>query len=308
MQQAIILCPLFKDEASFRHFAAEVEKESETIQSFKLSFLVVNDGTDSLRLSSNLPMRIIHLHRNIGHQKAIAIGLAYAHHHLQFDRLIIMDCDGEDRPADIKNLLTSMSSIAVAKRMSRQEGRGFRFFYYLYKLLFFVLVGKPISFGNFMALTKNEADKLVYYSELWNHLAGTVIKSKLPFTYIESHRGKRYEGNSKMNFTSLLLHGLGAIGVFIEIVASRLMLFSLLLIAIAVASILIILYVKYFTTRAIPGWTTTTVSAMLIVILQSFLLSLFTIFIYLSFQAQRKFIPAYHYNDYVRSVETTNND
>ena len=74
------------------------------------------------------------------------------------------------------------------------------------------------------------------------------------------------------------------------------------------AAILVIVYVKYFTNNAIPGWATTTVSSMLIVILQSFLLSLFTIFIYHSFQSQRKFIPATHYNDYVKSVETNSND
>jgi hypothetical protein len=311
MQHAIILCPLYKDEASFNRFAVAIEKEIQLITNYSFSILVVNDGTDNLNLISKLPLHIVHLHRNIGHQKAIAIGLAYAHHHLPFDKMVIMDCDGEDKPGDIKNLLAASDrhqSIAVAKRLSRQEGNQFKFFYYIYKMLFFILTGKRISFGNFMALSRKEAGNLVYYSEIWNHLAGSIIKSKLSYTLVPSHRGKRFEGESKMNFSSLLLHGLGALGVFIEIIASRLLVFSLLMIAIAVIAILIIVYVKYFTSSAIPGWATTTVSSMLIVILQSFLLSLFTIFIYLSFQSQRKFIPATHYNDYVKSVETKSND
>jgi hypothetical protein len=197
--------------------------------------------------------------------------------------------------------------IIVAKRASRQEGQGFRIFYLAYKFLFRLLTGKQISFGNFMLLPKKDVNKIVHYSEIWNHLAGAIVKSKIPFRIINIHRGKRYEGSSNMNFTSLLLHGLGAIGVFIDIIASRLLIFSLVMILVSLLAIAIIISIKLFTDKAIPGWATTAVSSMLIVLLQSFLLSLFTIFLYLSFQGQRKFIPALHYTDYVQSVETSNN-
>jgi hypothetical protein len=311
MQHTIILCPLYNDEISFNIFAAEIEKQLNEISDEKFSFLIVNDGTHELKLQSKLPIIIIHLNRNIGHQKAIALGLAYAHHHLTFNQIIVMDCDGEDKPEDVVVLLDKArtdSRIIVAKRIRRQEGTTFQFFYRIYKLMFFILTGKRISFGNFMLLPKKAGDKIVHYSEIWNHLAGTIIKSKIPCISIETHRGKRYEGNSKMNFTDLLLHGLGAIGVFIEIIASRLLIFSLLMIAISVIAILIILFIKLFTVRAIPGWATTALSSMLIVLLQSFLLSLFTIFLYLSFQSQRKFIPALHFMDYVQSVEILSNE
>ena len=107
-----------------------------------------------------------------------------------------------------------------------------------------------------------------------------------------------------MSFNLLLMHGLGAIAVFIEIIASRLLIFSLLLIGISLIIILTILGIKIFTDKAIPGWASTVTSAMLIILLQSFLLSLFTIFLYLSSQSQRKFIPAKHYKDYTGDVET----
>jgi hypothetical protein len=311
MQHTIILTPLYNDEISFNIFAAEIENQLSQSPERKFSFLVVNDGTPELKLQSKLPFTIVHLHRNIGHQRAIALGLAYAHHHLSFDQIIVMDCDGEDKPEDITILLHEASthaSIIVAERITRQEGKIFQFFYRIYKQMFYILTGKRISFGNFMLLPRKEVDKIVHYSEIWNHLAGTIIKSKIPYDSIKSHRGKRYEGNSKMNFTDLLLHGLGAIGVFIEIISSRLLIFSLLMITISVMAILIILFIKLFTVRAIPGWATAALSSMLIVLLQSFLLSLFTIFLYLSFQGQRKFIPALHFTDYVRSVEIESND
>src|SRR5215831_9295383 len=228
MVHTIILCPYFNDEAALNIFLPALENLK--LENEQLSVLIVNDGSPSLKFRTNLTHRIIHLHRNIGHQKAIAIGLAYAHHHLTFEQIITMDCDGEDRPEDIVDLLKkgiADKKIIVAKRVSRQEGKRFRFFYRSYKLIFSILTGKKIAFGNFMLLPKKEVDRLVYYSETWNHLAGTVLKSGIPFTTIPSHRGKRYDGNSKMSFTSLLLHGLGAVGVFIEIVATRLLMFSL---------------------------------------------------------------------------------
>jgi polyisoprenyl-phosphate glycosyltransferase len=308
MPKTIVLCPLYQDEASFHIYAAALAKEAASRGIAELSLLVINDGTPELHLQTALPCTIIHLNRNIGHQKAIAIGLAYAAKHLSFDQLIITDSDGEDQPADVFRLLEAGqggSTIVVASRASRQESRSFRFFYRLYKWLFSLLTGKKIAFGNFMFLPRAEVEKLVHYGEIWNHLAGAIIKSKLPYKSLQTHRGRRYAGESKMSFTALLLHGLGAIGVFIEVIASRMLLLSLSLIGFSILAILVILAIKLFTVRAIPGWATSALSSMLVVLLQSFLLSLFTIFLYLSFQGQRSFIPAHHFPDYIRFVEPT---
>jgi len=166
-----------------------------------------------------------------------------------------------------------------------------------------VLTGKKIAFGNFMIIPKILLDKLVYQSEINNHLAGGIIKSKLAYTSIPADRGMRYFGKSKMGFHSLLLHGLGAIAVFVELIAGRLLVFSLTLIGISILAILVLAGIKLFTHYAIPGWTSTVMSAMLVILLQSFLLSLFTVFLYFTSQSQRKYIPALHYKDYTGAVE-----
>lgn len=307
MQQAIILCPVYNDEACFNLFAAQLAEQIKHLDDHEFSLLVVDDGSQSnLSLNSEIPLKIIHLHRNIGHQKALAIGLAYAHQNLSFDKIIIMDADGEDKPEDLRLLLAASNdteNIAVGIRASRQNGPRFKIFYFIYKLLFRILTGHKISFGNFMILYKKNVARLVHTNEIWNHLAGAIIKSKIHYTTVATHRGKRYTDESKMNFTSLLLHGLGAIGVFIEIIAIRLLIFSLVMIGISISAMLVIAGIRFFTSAAIPGWATTAFSSMLIVLLQSGLLSLFTIFLYLSSQSQRQFIPANHYTDYVASVE-----
>jgi polyisoprenyl-phosphate glycosyltransferase len=307
MQQIVILCPLYNDEACFNIFAAQLEKEIKQLPRYQFSLLIVNDGaSEKPLLLSTLPSKIIHLHRNMGHQKAVAIGLAYACHNLQFDNIVVMDADGEDKPEDIHLLLQASeetNKMVVAQRASRQNRNSFKAFYIIYKFLFRLLTGKKISFGNFMLLNKEDVSRLVYTNEIWNHLAGAIIKSRISYAKIATHRGKRYAGESKMNFTSLLLHGLGAIGVFIEVIATRLLIFSIVMTGVSVLAILTIVAIKFFTNEAIPGWATTAFSSMLIVLLQSCLLSLFTIFLYLSSQSQRQFIPANHYKDYVASVE-----
>ncbi len=310
-EQVVILTPVFNDGESLNILLHELAVSLKVFGDSKFSVLVVDDGSsDNLNIKAPSPfsLQILHLQRNIGHQKAIAIGLAYIKENLPCDKVLVMDSDGEDRPEDAVALLHKSANngdkIIFAHRKSRQEGKGFRFFYRLYKFAFRILTGEKIAFGNFLLLPKTQLDKAVYYSEIWNHIAGGIIKTGLHYTSIHTDRGKRYAGKSKMNFHSLLIHGLGAIAVFIEIIASRLLIFSLVLIGISLLAILALVGIRSFTDLAIPGWTSTVVSAMLIILLQSFLLSLFTIFLYLSSQSQRKFIPARHYKDYTGTVET----
>lgn len=309
-EQIIILTPVFNDGASLNILLDELAVSLTPFNNSTFSVLVVDDGSsDSLSIKAPAPfsLQVLHLQRNIGHQKAIAIGLAYIKENLACDKVLVMDSDGEDRPEDAASLLRHSASnpgkIIFAQRKSRQEGTRFRFFYRVYKATFRILTGKKISFGNFLLMPRPLLDKAVYYSEIWNHIAGGLIKTGLPYTSITTDRGKRYTGQSKMNFLSLLMHGLGAIAVFIEVIASRLLIFSLLLIGISLLAILAVVGIRTFTHLAIPGWTSTVVSAMLIILLQSFLLSLFTIFLYLSSQSQRKFIPIHHYKDYTGAIE-----
>lgn len=302
---------MFNDYESLNKLLAELATSLDDYKDSIFSLLVVNDGSaEKIPISkpSLFSIEILNLQRNIGHQKAIAVGLAYIRENINCDKVVVMDADGEDKPEDVPVLLNeskrTQGRIIFAQRKSRREGNNFKFFYRVYKLSFRLLTGRKIAFGNFVVIPKNLLDKLVHYSEIWSHLAGGIIKSGLPYSAIPADRGLRYTGNSKMSFHSLVLHGLGAIAVFIETIATRLLIFSLVLIGISLLAILALTGIKVFTDYAIPGWTSTVMSAMLIILLQSFLLSLFTIFLYLSSQSQRKFIPAHHYKDYTGPVET----
>lgn len=308
-EQIIILTPVFNDGDSLNSLLDQIAVIAQAQSQFQFSIVVADDGsTEQLIIKKQpaLDIYLLRMHRNIGHQKTIAIGLAAIHEQIPYSKVIVMDADGEDAASDMLRLCEhpeSSARVIFAQRKKRQEAGSFLFFYAIYKRLFRLLTGKQISFGNFLVISRPLLAKLVHYSEIWNHLAGGIVKSGLPYTTIQTERGKRFFGKSKMSFTSLLLHGLGAIAVFMEVIATRLLLFSLLLILVSFIGILVLIGIKTFTDFAIPGWTSTVASAMLIILLQSFLLSLFTIFLYLSSQSQRKFIPARHYRDYTGELE-----
>lgn len=299
-----ILIPVYNDWAAVQELLPRLAIALPA-NGYTYDVLLVDDGsaeTPAITAAPGFPVTTLRLLRNIGHQKAIAIGLAYIREKGNCEQVLIMDCDGEDRPEDAAVLIRTAEQtpgkIIFARRASRSENSRFRLFYWLYKATFRILTGRRISFGNFLVIPVPLLNTLVFYSEIWSHLAGGILKSGLPYQQTDTIRGKRYNGRSKMNFNALLLHGLGAIAVFIEIIASRLLVFSLILIGFSLLIIGLLLGIKMFTTWAIPGWTSTVTSAMLIMLLQSFLLSLFTMFLYLSSQTQRKFIPARHYHDY----------
>ena len=311
-EKTILLIPVYNDWEPLKILASKL---TPLLQhgSTQYELLIVDDGSlvkSAILAFPNLPLQILKLHRNVGHQKAIALGLAYIHHHIPCNKVLIMDSDGEDRPEDASALLAvsaqNPGKIIFAHRSSRTESFIFRLFYSFYKFLFHFLTGKKIAYGNFMLLPGEVLNTLVYHNEIWNHLSAAIIKAGFPFVSIQTSRGKRYAGISNMSFTGLLLHGFGAISVFIEQMASRLLLISVTLITISFIGICIILGIRWFTDLAIPGWASTIMSSMLIVLLQSILLSLFTLFLFLSSQSNRKFIPALHYNDYTAGTEKPN--
>ncbi len=177
-------------------------------------------------------IRILRLRRNLGHQRAIAVGIAYIQETLSCDAVLVMDSDGEDTPVGAVDLLSAFSAAQGAKaifaeRSRRSESLAFRVFYHCYRLLHKVLTGISVRVGNFSILPSEYLSTLVAMSELWNHYAAAVFRSKLPYTMIPIPRGTRIAGKSRMNFVDLISHGLSAISVFGDIVGVRLLIGSL---------------------------------------------------------------------------------
>lgn len=307
-----ILIPLYNDWDALRLLLGKIEEMARSrTETFKVT--VVNDcsklpfdATDFKAFS----LDVLHLMRNVGHQKAIAIGLSYLAHQEGIDKVIVMDSDGEDKPEAIPELLEKSyadpQKIIFAHRSKRSEGFIFRTFYKVYKFIFVLLTGQQISFGNFSLIPNNFLKKVAFLHEIWNNYPGGVIRSKLPFDSIPIERGHRLAGKSKMNFISLVLHGMSTISVFLDTTAVRIMLASMAMITLAVVGIIGVLSLKLIVHHATPGWASSLASMFFLIVLQAFFISLFLVFTVLSYRSSRHFIPLLEYHDFIETIEKVN--
>jgi len=311
-EQYIILLPQFNDWEALNLLIEKINTDVASEILATTSVLIVDDCS-SIDRTTPFPafkgkcIQVLRLYRNLGHQRAIAIGLSYIAEKLPCDKVVVMDADGEDAPNDINTLFARSAQvpgkIIFAERSKRHESFLFRFFYVVYKSVFKLLTGKAITFGNFSLIPQRRLQNLVRVSEIWNNYPGGVIRSRIPYDGVAIERGKRLAGSSKMNFVSLILHGLSAISVFIDTTAVRILISSIIMPGVVLAVICIILFLKLIG-NATPGWASMLSSTLLIVMMQSFLISLFLVFMVLQYRTQQHFIPAIHYRDFVESVET----
>lgn len=306
------LTPVFNDWESFTILLQEVTKIRQQFTNYNFFIVAVNDGsTEDLSKDFSfidIPISILNLKINIGHQRAIAVGLQYIYNEVSdYDFVVVMDSDGEDKPQDIKELINKAEQeqekkIIFAQRKKRQESAFFKTGYFFYKYLFYFLTGQKISFGNFSVIPKKLLSKVVHQNNIWNHYSGGIIQSKIPFEKVLIDRGKRYKGVSKMNFNSLIIHGLSSIAVYFDFLSLRILRYSLYGIGICFVSVVFILYQKIFTYNAIPGWASSLILIISGIILQLFSVTLIVLLLQLS---SRKNISAPNskiYKDFIEDI------
>lgn len=305
----IIVMPVYED----------VEASSRLMQELSMEFgkdvfvVAVDDGSvkqpvqiDSLT-AAGVEGVVIKLRRNVGHQKAISIGLGYAADNMHTEqRVVVMDSDGEDLPSTITDLLKALSQaetdVVVAQRKSRVETFKFKAFYAVYKRFFSLMTGRAISFGNFMALNSTAVKRLVAMQELSIHVAGAVLASKLRAKACLLDRGPRYAGQSKMNFVGLALHGFKGLMVFAEDVLVRVGIACAGIAALSVIGVALAILLKLigFST---PGWFSIALGILVLMFMQTGALALMTLM--LTGVMRGGGVPAASYRDFIADVLET---
>ena len=278
----------------------------ETLSShpYVLEVLLVDDGsiqdwrstTFPSRLTAIRTIRTLRLRRNLGHQRAISIWLAYIAENVSCDAVLIMDADGEDTPDGALRLLQVFSddggSRAVfAARSRRSESLTFRCSYTVYKALHWILTGLSVKVGNFSIIPSGYLKTLATISDLWNHYAAAVFRSRLPFTTTPIPRGRRIAGSSRMNFVALVVHGLSAISVFGDIVGVRLLIASIAGSCLTILGLLIVVSLRLFTDRAIPGWATYASGTLAVIAIQFITMATSFTFFVLTNRATLGYVP-----------------
>ena len=218
-----ILIPIYNDWRSLFELLKNIDQQISEIDD-EVSVLIVNDGSNEQRENESFEfiniksIKILNMRENKGHARCNAAGLKYIFEKEDFDYIIPMDGDGEDRPEEI-NLLIEKSKdypkdIITANRIRRSEGLLFKICYETHKLLTLIFTGQSIKFGNFTLLPKSIVERMVNEKATWNSFSGSLCKVSKNRKSISSIRGLRYFGPSKMSFSNLIKHSLSIISVF----------------------------------------------------------------------------------------------
>ncbi len=238
MKKIIILIPVFNDWDSLKKLLVEIDHNLKDIKDFLFDCLVINDASSIPQPKITKPknfgsVKILNMKENKGHARCNAFGIRYICKNEKFDYVIPMDGDGEDRPIEIKSLVDKIKKFpknsVVAKRVKRSEGIFFQLLYQIHKILTLVFTGENINFGNYSCILKKEAEILSNKASLWSSYSGTVKKNLKDLNEIDSIRGARYFGPSKMSLFSLIIHSFSIIAVFKKQVFIRSVIFILIL-------------------------------------------------------------------------------
>jgi hypothetical protein len=231
-----ILIPVFNDWESLLNLLNNINTLKINNIAY-LKILIIDDCSTeilnkNIEFESFTDVEVIKNLKNIGHGKSIAYGINYLSKKNDFDYLIVMDGDGEDRPEEVKELILKsfdLPSLTItANRIKRSESAFFKLSYHLHKILTLVLTCHSIKFGNFMCIPKQDLNLIVSNKNLFVSFSGTVSKFIKNKTYIPSIRGVRYHGPTKMTFLKLIRHSLLIMSVFKIEVASRLLVLFLI--------------------------------------------------------------------------------
>ena len=223
MKKIIILIPVYNDWESLKKLLSEINENIKFLGDFNFECLIINDASTSQPPDFHKPsnfesIELLNMKENRGHARCNAFGIRYIFQNKKFENIILMDGDGEDRPEEIKNLVEKIkenpSLSVVAKRIKRSEGFLFQTLYQLHKIITFLFTGQNINFGNYSILTRGDVEKLHSKASLWSSFSGSVKKYLKPLNEINSIRGLRYFGPSKMSLLKLIIHSFSIIAVF----------------------------------------------------------------------------------------------
>lgn len=312
-----LLIPVYDDWTACATLIRELDRELSS-RGRRAAVVLVDDGSSEPPLAppaggSITSVEILHLRHNLGHQRAIAIGLAFLENRGDSDVVVVMDGDGEDLPADVNRLLDALEAhpghVVFAERRRRSEGLIFATLYHLYRALHRMLTGESVRVGNFSAMPREVLRRLVGVSDLWNNYSAAVFHARLPVTMVPTNRGTRYSGRSKMDFVAMVVHGLSAMSVYGDRIGVRLLFGAAAITGLAIAAALAFVSWEVAAGRPPAAWMLAMGGLVLLVLLFVMLASsLGFVFIILSGRGAAAFLPVRDAETYILGCERTSGE
>lgn len=282
------------------------------------SVVVVDDGSWEFEGKNEIgatgftaieTVKVVTLYRNLGNQRAVAVGMAYATAQFDADYLILMDGDHEDNPTYIPALIDECHRhqdrrMVFAARTGRSEGWIFKVCYRIYQRIYRLLTGVSIDIGNYSLLPWRIATKASYVGELWNHFPAAIMRARIPFVTIPAKRSQRIAGQSKMNMVSLVTHAISGFAVHGDTVAVRALLGAGILAFVGLVLGAVLMGIKILTDLPIIGWTSQVGGLLILFLFQLLIGSGMLVFLVVTLRLQPPSIPAFEFRKYVFEEET----
>ncbi len=313
----LVLLPVYNDWPALKRLLPTLD-EALAKANRQADVLIVDDASSNRPTTADVlnvdaPLRaigdvsVLGLRRNLGHQRAIAIGLAWLERRRDVGAVVVMDADGEDDPQDVPRLLSVCATdprqpVVFAERRRRSESPTFIVLYHAFRLIHRVLTGHGVRVGNFSVVPRRRLGSLSVVSELWNHYAAAVFRSRQPIKLVPTHRASRLSGTGTMNLTSLIVHGLSALSVWGDVIGVRLLVVAVGLIVTSTAALVAATAIRLFTDWAVPGWATAAAGLSAIALLQSLLFASLFVFTILGNRQGTSFLPRRDHRHYIAGV------
>ena len=136
----MILIPVFNDWKALGMLLTRLD-DSLQKEDIEAEVLAVDDTSSTANYDDFIPKNlkvikrvdVLELKRNLGHQRAIVVGLAYVEANVACQVVVVMDGDGEDDPADVPRLIErcrdeGYEKLIFAERAKRSESLPFKLF------------------------------------------------------------------------------------------------------------------------------------------------------------------------------------
>lgn len=315
----VVLTPVLDDWVPARELLRQLDSAFAT-KSHTVSVLLIDDGSSEKppadfgagpyqRLQD---VTILKLKKNLGHQRALAVGFCHIAEKVTCDAILVMDSDGQDSAHDAARLADKLHELSgndgappiiFAERTRRSESLVFKLGYFCYRVMHGLLTGRGIRFGNFSIIPRARLTGLTVEPNLWNHYAASVIISRVPIATIPTNRDERIAGESRHGFVKLVIHGLSALSCYNEIIGVRLLLISSVLLALSLIGIVAILCLHWFTQLPLPPWSSLFAAILLVVFFQVITIASNYTMQIMSARSVQPFLPIRDYAWYIDRVD-----
>lgn len=197
----------------------------------------------------------VKLSRNRGHQNALMAGLVSTIE----DMIVSIDADLQDDPQVIEKMIDAYyqgHDVVYGVRSARNTDSFFKRFTAesYYKLMRMMGVDLVFNHADFRLLSRRALDSLKLYKEANLFLRGVVRELGYSSCNVEYERQVREAGESKYPLRKMLSFAWKGITAFSTAPLRFITLFGLISGLVSFSLIIWVLFIRFFTENAVPGW------------------------------------------------------